>query len=132
MSQAGKILDITEGDYHLVVVGARWGLVQLSTGKILSQGGADNHAAAKTAALMSARVYAPDFHMSECYRRYRDELLEATTQDKQEFREWFRERHQEVVNGFLDTFGNEPAKFQLEDLIAHARRQYARFLGQGV
>lgn len=118
-----------------MVVGKHWALIQ-SDGKIIAQHySSRNYSAAKEAGLMSARIYVPHFaEHSIAYIRFRDELLEATKPTEEEsFKEWLRSRHQEVVNGFLQTLNrndNDGRDYKLEDLLAYGRRQYARYLGK--
>jgi hypothetical protein len=114
MTSFGEILDITENDYHLVVVGARWVLVHLSSGDVVAQDGCNTHAAAKQAALMAARIYVPDFYVSE-----------------EHFLGWFMDHEQQVVDAFLTSLPDDKiGNFNHEDLVAYARDQYGREFGE--
>ena len=132
MTEVGEIFDHTEGGYRLIVLGNHWALIQCD-GKIVAKDDtAVSYSAAKQAGLMAARIYVPHFaEHSAAYIRFRDELLEATKPtDEESFKEWLRQRHQEVVNGFLQTLERDVGNYKLEDLIAFGRRQYARYLGK--
>lgn len=136
MTEIGELFDHAESGYRLVVIGTHWALVEVGIdGEIVAQDySSPDYAAAKQAGLMAARVYVPHFaEHSAAYIRFRDELLEATKPtDEESFKEWLRNRHQEVVNGFLQTLERDVGNYKLEDLLAFGRRQYARYLGKVV
>jgi len=134
MTHVGEVFEHTQAGFRLAICGGAWDFEKTDTGVLLAQAqGMPDHATALQCALMCARVYVPDFYMLEpSYEKFRDELLEETNQNEPDFKEWLRERHQEVVNGFLTTLDGDKGKYKLEDLLAFGRRQYARFLGKGV
>jgi len=134
MSEVGSIFSYMQGGLHLVVLDCNWALERVATHEVIARASEmPDYAASKQCALMCARVYVPDFYMLDSASSgFPQGLLEALKRDDPEFKEWLREHHQEVVNAYLTTLGDEgKGHYKLEDLLAFGRRQFTQYLEGG-